>query len=67
MAVAVVVLVALMVATASATQDIVIDVLHEEEGHLRLFEGFLREFVAEGEGFEPSRRVTAYTISNRAH
>jgi len=23
--------------------------------------------VAEGEGFEPSKRVTAYTLSRRAH
>ena len=30
------------------TQDMVIDVLHDEEGHRRLFEGFLREFEAEG-------------------
>jgi bacterioferritin len=25
------------------TQDLVLEVLHEEQGHLRLFEGFLRE------------------------
>jgi bacterioferritin len=30
------------------TQDIVIDILHDEEGHRRLFEGFLREYQAEG-------------------
>jgi bacterioferritin len=30
------------------TQDIVLGILHDEEGHLRLFEGFLREFEAEG-------------------
>jgi bacterioferritin len=30
------------------TQDIVLQILHDEEGHLRLFEGFLREFEAEG-------------------
>jgi bacterioferritin len=30
------------------TQDIVIDVLHDEQGHRRLFEGFLREYEAEG-------------------
>jgi bacterioferritin len=30
------------------TQDMVIEVLHDEQGHLRLFEGFLREFEAEG-------------------
>jgi bacterioferritin len=30
------------------TQDMVIDILHDEEGHRRLFEGFLREFEAEG-------------------
>jgi bacterioferritin len=26
------------------TQDMVIAILRDEEGHLRLFEGFLREF-----------------------
>jgi bacterioferritin len=30
------------------TQDIVIDILHDEQGHMRLFEGFLREYEAEG-------------------
>ncbi len=30
------------------TQDMVIDILHDEEGHRRLFEGFLREFEVEG-------------------
>jgi bacterioferritin len=30
------------------TQDMVIQILHEEQGHLRLFEGFLREYQAEG-------------------
>jgi bacterioferritin len=30
------------------TQDMVINILHDEEGHRRLFEGFLREFEAEG-------------------
>lgn len=30
------------------TQDMMIQVLHDEEGHRRLFEGFLREFEAEG-------------------
>lgn len=30
------------------TQDIVIEILHDEEGHRRLFEGFLREFEVEG-------------------
>jgi bacterioferritin len=30
------------------TQDMTIEILHDEEGHLRLFEGFLREFEAEG-------------------
>jgi bacterioferritin len=30
------------------TQDMVIDVLRDEEGHRRLFEGFLREYEAEG-------------------
>ena len=30
------------------TNDMVIAVLHDEEGHRRLFEGFLREYEAEG-------------------
>ena len=30
------------------TQDMVIDILHDEQGHRRLFEGFLREYEAEG-------------------
>jgi bacterioferritin len=30
------------------TQDMVIDILRDEEGHRRLFEGFLREYRAEG-------------------
>ena len=30
------------------TQDMVIEILHEEEAHRRLFEGFLREYEAEG-------------------
>jgi bacterioferritin len=30
------------------TQDMVIDILRDEEGHRRLFEGFLREYQAEG-------------------
>jgi bacterioferritin len=30
------------------TQDMMIDILRDEEGHLRLFEGFLREYEAEG-------------------
>jgi bacterioferritin len=30
------------------TQDITIAVLHDEQGHRRLFEGFLREYEAEG-------------------
>jgi bacterioferritin len=29
------------------TQDMVIEILHDEEGHRRLFEGFLREFENE--------------------
>jgi bacterioferritin len=31
-----------------ATQDMVIEILRDEEGHRRLFEGFLREYEAEG-------------------
>jgi bacterioferritin len=30
------------------TQDMVIEILRDEEGHRRLFEGFLREFEVEG-------------------
>ncbi len=30
------------------TQDMAIDVLHDEQGHRRLFEGFLREYKLEG-------------------
>jgi bacterioferritin len=30
------------------TQDMVITILHDEEGHRRLFEGFLREYQAGG-------------------
>ena len=30
------------------TQDMVIDILHDEQKHRRLFEGFLREYEAEG-------------------
>ena len=30
------------------TQDMVIEILHDEQGHLRLFEGFLREYQADG-------------------
>ncbi len=30
------------------TQDMTIEILHDEEGHRRLFEGFLREYEAEG-------------------
>jgi bacterioferritin len=28
----------------------VIEILHDEQGHKRLFEGFLREYEAEGAG-----------------
>jgi bacterioferritin len=31
-----------------ATQDMVIGILRDEQGHRRLFEGFLREFEADG-------------------
>jgi len=30
------------------TQDMVIDILHDEQAHRRLFEGFLREYELEG-------------------
>ena len=34
--------------TDPVTQDMVIDILRDEQGHRRLFEGFLREYEAEG-------------------
>jgi bacterioferritin len=30
------------------TNDMTIEILHDEQGHRRLFEGFLREYEAEG-------------------
>ena len=30
------------------TQDMVIAILHDEQGHRRLFEGFMREYELEG-------------------
>ena len=30
------------------TQDMVIEILRDEQGHRRLFEGFLREYELEG-------------------
>lgn len=30
------------------TQDMMIEILHDEQGHMRLFEGFLEEYEAEG-------------------
>jgi bacterioferritin len=30
------------------TQDMVVSILHDEQGHRRLFEGFLKEYEAEG-------------------
>jgi bacterioferritin len=30
------------------TNDMTIEILHDEEGHRRLFEGYLREYAAEG-------------------
>ncbi len=30
------------------TQDMIIEILHDEEGHLRLFEGFLKEYEGAG-------------------
>ena len=32
----------------TVTQDMVIEILHDEQGHKRMFEGFLREYEAEG-------------------
>jgi bacterioferritin len=37
------------------TQDMVIDILRDEQGHRRLFEGFLREFEAEAGGNQTLR------------
>jgi bacterioferritin len=34
--------------TDPVTQDMVIEILRDEQGHRRLFEGFLREYEAEG-------------------
>jgi bacterioferritin len=34
--------------TDPVTNDMVIAILHDEQGHRRLFEGFLREYEAEG-------------------
>jgi bacterioferritin len=34
--------------TDPVTNDMVIAILRDEEGHRRLFEGFLREYAAEG-------------------
>ena len=34
--------------TDPVTNDMVIAILRDEEGHRRLFEGFLREYKAEG-------------------
>ena len=38
------------------TQDMVIEILRDEQGHRRLFEGFLREY--EVEGIAPARELT---------
>src|SRR5579875_1215807 len=35
-------------AIEAVTQDMTIQILHDEEGHRRLFEGYLREYEAEG-------------------
>ena len=35
-------------ASDPVTQDMVIDILHDEQGHKRMFEGFLREYEAAG-------------------
>ena len=39
------------------TQDMVIAILRDEEGHRRLFEGYLREYEAEGLAEPPRRRT----------
>jgi bacterioferritin len=38
-----------------ATQDMVIQILRDEQGHLRLFEGFLREYEAQARHERPGR------------
>jgi len=38
------------------TQDMVITILRDEQGHRRLFEGFLREYEAEGLALREQRR-----------
>ena len=35
-------------ASDPVTQDMVIEILHDEQGHKRMFEGFLREYEAAG-------------------
>ena len=38
----------LLLRPRTGLQDMTIDILRDEQGHLRLFEGFLREYQAEG-------------------
>ena len=47
------------------TQDMVIDILRDEQGHKRLFEGFLREYEAEGRASDAFRRKTGSPCRNR--
>jgi len=53
-----------------ATQDMVIDILRDEEGHRRMFEGFLREFESEDASQEqprtPQRRPARTPRRSRA-
>ena len=43
--------------TDPVTNDMVVAILRDEEGHRRLFEGFLREYEAEGLDLSPARSV----------
>jgi len=47
------------------TQDMVIAILHDEQGHRRLFEGFLREYEAEGKGLESRNAGASRARSSR--
>ena len=40
------------------TQDMVIEILRDEQGHRRLFEGFLREYEIEGIAGADGQSVT---------
>ena len=46
------------------TQDMVIAILHDEQGHKRLFEGFLREYEAARAGLGMLRDVSRVSTSS---